>query len=274
MRLVIHPSDAPRVATLKTSRPQSLLISGKKGIGLSTIAREIANNHVAAVLQPRNKKDEIDEENGTITIEMIRRLYEQTRSKHTTDQVIIIDDGDRMSRGAQAAFLKLLEEPNPSTYFIITSHTPQNLALTIRSRVQHLQLQPITAEQTNEFIVGGGATEDTKRRQLEFIATGLPAELTRLLTNDTYFNQRAEIISDARDLLTATPYKKLLIINKYQTNRSKSLQLIDSSLMIARRSMSARPQTELAAQLSQLLSVHERVSGNHSVRLQLARVVL
>jgi replication-associated recombination protein RarA len=274
VQAVVHRVSEKQLLAVMHDLPQSLLLTGDKGVGLLTVAKEIAGKNIAGILQPVDKKEVVDLENGTIAIEMIRRLYNQTRSKQTSAQIIIIDDADRMSRGAQAAFLKLLEEPTLHTHFILTSHTPEALVSTIRSRVEQLHIQPLTAEQTAGYITQLNVTDPTLRRQIEFIAPGLPAELSRLVAENNYFKERAEVTTDARDFLTGNPYKKMLIIQKYQANRGKTLQLLDSTLMLARRSMSTKPQPELIRELTQILAVRELIEGNQSIKLQLALTVL
>jgi replication-associated recombination protein RarA len=274
MSIVLHPISEKHLASVTHHLPQSLLLSGKRGIGLSTLAHEIAGKQLASVLRPQDKKEQTDNENSTISVEMIRQLYEQTRAKRSDARVIIIDDADRMSRGAAAAFLKLLEEPSEHTHFILTSHAPQLLPATILSRVQELTLQPLSSDQTKQYLTALGINNPTKRMQLQFIADGLPAEIMRLHENDDYFQKKAAIMGDARTLLQATPYDKLLIVQKYHTNRDTAIQLIDSALTIARHSLSAKPQPTLVNQLEQLVTVREHLAANFSVRLQLVQLVV
>jgi len=273
MTIVSHPANTPQLTALKKQLPQSLLLSGVVGIGLKTTAQQLAGSHLEGIIQPQNAKEELDQ-NGTISVDAIRRLYHQTRAKRTADHVIIIDDADRMSAGAQAAFLKLLEEPNEHTHFILTSHQPQKLLPTIRSRVQHISLQPINDIQTREYIKMLGVEDQTKRIQLTFIASGLPAELSRLVNDDDYFAARAAIITDARTLLQASSYDKLLVAQKYQSDRTNALQLVDSAMYIIRRSLAANPQPLLVQQLEGLLNIRENIAAQHNVRLQLASFVL
>lgn len=272
--LIVHDATRIHIENIQKDLPQSLLLSGEYGVGLKTIAKAIAGKDLAAIIQPQDKKEAIDPENGTITVEIIRRLYDQTRSKRTSAQVIVIDNADRMSRGAANAFLKLLEEPSQHVHFILTSHEPQNLLPTIRSRVQQVTIQPVSHSQTSDYIAGLGISDATKLRQLEFIASGLPAELFRLATNDEYFSERAKLMADARDFLMADTYKKITIVQKYQSDRSRALLLIDSALVIARRSVSAKPQQSLIRQLGQLLAVREHIAANYNVKLQLTQFVL
>jgi replication-associated recombination protein RarA len=271
--LVIHPVTKVTLTKLQADLPQSLLLCGQKGIGLRTIAQAIGGRAVAVELQPQDAKGELSE-SGTISVEMIRRLYEQTRSKQNSRQLVIIDDADRMSHGAQSAFLKLLEEPGLHTSFILTSHAPDKLLPTIRSRVQRIDLRLATTDQTQEFVRSLGVTDATKTTQLLYLAAGLPAEIARLTANEEAFALRAGIIGDARAFLQGTGYQKSLIVQKYRNDRTAALQLIDSSAAILRRTLSTKPQQVLVGQLEQLLEIRENVASNYSVALQLMRFVL
>ena len=273
-RVVIHPTSKQTLDSLRSNPPQSLLLSGSRGIGLLTVAQWFAGQKLAGLVRPQDAKDNTDNENGTISVEMIRRLYEQTRARYATRQVIIIDDADRMSRGAQNAFLKLLEEPGSQIYFVLTSHAPQSLLPTIRSRTQYVACQPLATGDSSNFIDSLGVSTPTKKAQLQFIAEGLPAELQRLVEDETYFAARSEIISDARDFLQADTYKKLTLVQKYRSDRTKAIQLIDSCMQILRHSMSARPQSAVIVQLKRLLETRERIAANHNIPLQLALFVV
>jgi replication-associated recombination protein RarA len=271
--LVIHPTSEKLLAKLQNNLPQSLLISGQKGIGLRAIAEHLGGKAITAELQPRDAKGNLDE-NGTIAVERIRQLYEQTRAKRTSRQIVVIDDADRMSHGAQSAFLKLLEEPGLHTTFILTSHSPNVLLPTIRSRVQHNALRPVTTEQTKALIRQLEVTDTTKQTQLLYLADGLPAEIQRLVADETTFAVRAAVIGDARQLLQGTPYQKSLVVQKYKNDRSGALLLIDSAIAILRHTLSAKPQQVLVAQLERLIEIREHIASNFSVSLQLMQFVL
>lgn len=272
--VLLHPVTKRQLEVIGNNLPQSLLLTGNYGVGLYTIAAFMADKELAATIQPKNTKGEVSPKAGTISVETIRQLYEQTRTKHSTKRVIIIDDAERMSRGAQAAFLKLLEEPNASTYFILTSHEPNTLLATIHSRVQHVAVQPLTASQTDEFITSQNVTDPKKKIQLQFIAPGLPAELARLLSNTSYFEDKAKVISDARTFLQADQYQKLRIIHQYRSNREEALLMLDGAMTIVKHTLISKPQYNLIVQLKQLLEAKERIASNQSIALQLAQIVL
>lgn len=265
--LILHPETEKLIAQLTLNLPQSLLLTGPVGVGLKTIALELAGDNLASIISPEGSGE-------VIKIESIRELYEQTRSKNTSRQIVIIDDAERMSRSAQTAFLKLLEEPSSSTHFILTSHKPQHLLATISSRLQSFHIRPSTFEQTNKIIEQRDIKPATKRTQLQFMASGLPAELTRLINDEMYFREQASIMGDARKLLQESPYQKLIIVHSYQKDRMKSLRLIEAAQKILKLSLSQTPRTELVEQLDRLERIYLQISNNASSRLQLTRFVL
>lgn len=271
--LVIHPTSRLLLHPYTSALPHALLLHGDEGVGLFTVSQLLAGKQLAAVVQPKNAKGDVDR-GGTISVEAIRQLYEQTRAKHTGAWVIIIDDAERMSHGAQSAFLKLLEEPNDGTHFILTAHQPVKLLPTIRSRVQALQLLPVTPEQTLDFIAQQGITDQKHRIQLRYIADGLPAELYRLIHDNVMFEAKATVIGDARDFLQADAYKKALVVQKYKSDRNGALQLVDSTIAILRKTMSAKPEDRIIQQLKLLIEIKERLQTNCNVTLQLMRFVL
>lgn len=274
MSLVLHPRTELLVSRLGEHLPQSLLLSGESGVGLGSIAKQLAGKHLIALIEPTDSKEKIDHARGTVSVEAIRRLYEQTRARQTQRQVVIIDDADRMSHGSQNAFLKLLEEPNEHIHFILTSHQPKRLLPTIRSRVQEVTALPITDDQTKTLLNTLGIADARKQAQLKFIAAGLPAKLTRLIEDEAYFTEEAQTMSDARTFIQGTSFEKLTVANKYAASREKAIQLLDSTLMIARRSISGNPEPRLIHQLERLLAAREAIDANHHIKLQLTQIVL
>lgn len=273
MRLFINPASKIQLDAVKRSLPGALLLSGQEGVGLTTLSRWLADKALSSFLQPTDAKN-VPDSSGTISVESIRSLYDETRGKRTSAAIYIIDDADRMSPGAQAAFLKLLEEPNSNTHFILNSHHPERLLATITSRTQHVHVRPVTAAQTEEFLASFPAIDATKRMQLQFIAAGLPAELHRLISDEEYFVAKAKVMGDARTFLQASPYEKLVVIQRYQADREKALALIEGATRILRHSLSAKPSHGSIEQLERLSEVYERISRMGNIRLQLARAAV
>ena len=274
MSLPFHPDTKKSISTLQADLPHALLISGPEGVGIHEAANILANGFHASTIEPTNAKGDIDYTSGSISVELIRQLYDKTRAKTTKKQVHILHGAERLSLGAQAAFLKLLEEPNTHTHFILTSHAPQALLPTIRSRVQTLSMRRITKQQTKAYIESLGVADAQLQNQLTFLASGLPEEITRLVADESYFTLRAETMADTRVFLTGSVYEKLLIIQKYHQSRPKALQLVSSAIMVTKRSLLAHPQPNLIETLEHLSAIEQNIAANCNVRLQLTAFVV
>jgi DNA polymerase III delta prime subunit len=220
------------------------------------------------------KNDRVDIENGVISIGSIRRLYGQTRSIQTGRLIIVIDYAERMAPQAQSAFLKLLEEPGKGAHFILASNTPSKLLPTIASRMQSLELRPLTQDQTEAFLSELGIKNVQKRTQLLFMAKGLPAELIRLTENEAYFEHRATTVRDSRDLLQATIYQKLLLANRYKDDREGALSLLTTTMNILCRSISEKAESSLIGKIEPIQYAYQKIAAGGNIRLCLARLVL
>jgi DNA polymerase-3 subunit delta' len=179
-----------------------------------------------------------------------------------------------MTHQAQNAFLKLLEEPNDNIYFILISNSISKLLPTILSRVKKIDIKPITDEQSEELIKQLGVTDKTKQVQLMFMASGLPAEITRLVQNVDYFEDASNMIRDARELLQAKLYQKLLIVQKYKDNRQLALKIILYIAKILKHSIETNPQADAIKRVDIVLKTYERIEANGNIRLCLAQMMI
>ncbi len=272
---LINPASDLVLSLMLRDMPQALLLTGPTGIGLGTVARYLAGQigTLSYVVLPE-KDEKVDLDKGVISVDSIRRLYTQTRSIQTGKIVILIDYAERMGHQAQNAFLKLLEEPSAGVHFILATHTPSKLLATITSRAQSIELKPVLKQQTEALLDELSIIDAKKRLQLIYMATGLPAELTRLATDEDYFITRSTIMRDARDLLQANTYHKLLVANKYRDNRDGALTLLDYAASILKHSISDKPQESLISQLDSLIFARQQIEANGNIRICLARFVL
>ena len=86
-------------------------------------------------------------------VENIRELIE--RASYTTagrHKVYILDEVHMLSRAAEAALLKTLEEPPPHVVFVLATTDPQKVSPTIRSRTQHLEFHLLPADELEAHV--------------------------------------------------------------------------------------------------------------------------
>jgi len=164
-----HVVRALRTSVAEGREGQAYLFSGPRGTGKTTSARILAK-----VLNCENPHDgepccecesclavergvsydvhELDaaSNNG---VDAMRDLIEKaslgTPGRH---KVYILDEVHMLSRAAEAALLKTLEEPPPHVVFVLATTDPQKMSDTIRSRTQHLQFHLLPADTLAEHV--------------------------------------------------------------------------------------------------------------------------
>ncbi len=146
------------------------ILSGEKGLGKATFARDIAaqivdpNNAYASLLKAGNHPDILilerppkeapaegekiakdAERKRSISVEQIREMKPKVLSRPSMSErrVVIIDAADDLERSAANALLKILEEPPQGTSFLLISHSADRLLPTIRSRCQMLRFHAL-----------------------------------------------------------------------------------------------------------------------------------
>ncbi len=160
---------ALRTSVAEGREGQAYLFSGPRGTGKTTSARILAK--VLNCEQPQDGEPccecesclavergvsydvhELDaaSNNG---VEAMRDLIEKsslgTPGRH---KVYILDEVHMLSKAAEAALLKTLEEPPPHVVFVLATTDPQKMSDTIRSRTQHLQFHLLAADTLAEHV--------------------------------------------------------------------------------------------------------------------------
>ncbi len=153
--------------------PPSLLFCGPDGVGKRLVARAVAQalnclspggsdacgrcpacRRIAAGTHPDVLVEE-PSETGAIKIEPVRALITAAayRPFEGRRRVIVIDDADQLTVEAQSALLKSLEEPGPSSVFILVSSKPETLLPTVRSRCARVSFGRLAAETVAQALV-------------------------------------------------------------------------------------------------------------------------
>lgn len=177
------------------------LITGPEGIGKSLFARKAAlrvlaqgqgpiarpglevpeEHQTARLFQAGSHPDfmqleRLPKDNGaelarSINVAQVRGLQRlfATTSTYSPWRAVVIDSVDDLEPAGANALLKSLEEPPPSTVFLLVSHAPERLLPTIRSRCRLLRLAPLAQAEMNAALAA--ALPDAQ-----------PAEIAALVT--------------------------------------------------------------------------------------------
>lgn len=264
--LVLNSVTRQQLESLGGDLPGSLLLTGLSGVGLGTIAEAIARGaaHGAAIQR-------VSDEKGAITIAVIRELYVLTRSKMDQKRVFILDNADTMGNDAQNAFLKLLEEPNDMIHFILTAHDKSALLPTVLSRVQTVEVKNITSSESKALLASQATLAPEKVAQLLFIASGLPAELMRLVHDEALQRRRIDSAQKAKQFLMGNQFERLVIVSSI-SSKDSALDVIDMSLRMLKVQLSQQQAVLTLQRIDALLMAREKIVANGNVRTQLLRI--
>jgi DNA polymerase III delta prime subunit len=275
MSLIYNLETKNLLKKVQDSLPHALLLEGWEGAGLYTAAANLGGLNVAALTQPTDTEGNIDTSpKGIIRLAQIHELHDLAKGKTREQRIFIINDADHMNIQAQNAFLKLLEEPVAHVHFILTAHQPHLLLPTVLSRVQRIRISPISTLESQHLIKKLGVNDPRKAQQLLFIANGRPAELARLAADEKYFTSQANLMNDARTLISGTTTERMIIVSRYYSDRTKSLQLLQAAKIIISFSLLKNPSKDLLTLVDRLATTYERVQANGSTRLQLTNFVI
>jgi DNA polymerase-3 subunit delta' len=148
--------------------PPSLIFSGPAGLEMREAA--VATAQAINCLTPVDKSDGRDScgtcaactriargvhpdviviepgDSGSIKVDQVRDMIDRTGFKpfEGRRRVVVIDQADAMASAAQNALLKTLEEPPPSSIFILVTTRPDMLLPTVQSRCPRLRFLAAT----------------------------------------------------------------------------------------------------------------------------------
>ncbi|KJX75811.1 DNA polymerase III subunit delta' [Mycobacterium lepromatosis] len=131
----------------------------------------------------------------SIGVDEIRAIVQTASRRPTTGyrQIVLIEDADRLTEGAANALLKVVEEPPPSTVFLLCapSVASEDIAVTLRSRCRHIALvTPSHAAIAQVLIDSEGLAADTAHWAA--LVSGGHVGRARRLATDPEARQRRE----------------------------------------------------------------------------------
>ena len=220
-----HRSTLQRLLKDERGLPHALLFRGASGIGKAEFAQALAQALLCEaepreqlacgrcpacewvaqrahpdfrVLEPENPAEQEDGEQGErkrasaqIGVDQVRSLgdFVNLSSHRGRAKVIVIQPAEAMNASAANALLKNLEEPPPTTYFLLVSHRWHQLPATIKSRCRQVPMPTPDFETARAWL----AEQGTSNPELALAqAGGAPVFATRL--RGDYWEQRAAFL--------------------------------------------------------------------------------
>ena len=132
----------------------SYIFSGIEGIGKKEIAKQFAKEILCSNIINNPDFFLIEPEDGKIKIDTIRELQKKIAEKpiNLGKKVYIINDAELMTKEAQNALLKTLEEPPEYAVLILITSNENNLLSTIKSRCTRMSFSPLDNKEVEKYI--------------------------------------------------------------------------------------------------------------------------
>jgi len=118
----------------------------------------------------------------SLTRDLIRELAYQPFE--AARRVIVVRDADRMREDQYSALLKSIEEPGPSTVWVLTTSRVNRLPATIRSRCQRVRFAPLVEKTVSGFLEQRAKVKPDAARLIAALSSGSLARALTLRLSD------------------------------------------------------------------------------------------
>ncbi len=235
--LVLRQSTQEAVNRYLTHPAQSVIVTGTAGSGLTTLAHSMAASLLGVDAQKLSEQPYVrilSPENDKIGITNIRDLQQfvslQIPSKRQIGRVILIDDAHTLTREAQNALLKLLEEPPRQTVLILVSSRPRLLLPTILSRVQQLRVGRPEEHDVIRYLEKRGYEQKSIARLLLASDQNI-AETVRKLESGA--QETDQVITLVKQALAAEPFERLVLVDRELKDKTLARDFVRTLCTVA-----------------------------------------
>ena len=227
--------------------PTKILLTGKKGLGKSTLAYHLINyilsinekfnyDHEKFTINENNKSFKLIQNNShpnfycvdlvpekkNIDIDQIRKMISYTYMSSFNDvyKLILIDNIEYLNKNSINALLKVIEEPNDNVFFFLIQNSQKNILPTLKSRCLSFKINFTFDESINVLnkILDENVLDLINHDLINYYNT--PGEIISLIN----FSKENDI--DIKEC-NLNDFLNLLIENKYYKNN----KLIKMTLM-------------------------------------------
>jgi DNA polymerase-3 subunit delta' len=139
-------------------------------------------------------------ESGAIKVDQVRDIVDRAayRPFEGRRRAVIVDDADALVPAAQNALLKTLEEPPPSSVFMLVTARPDVLLPTVRSRCPQLRFRPLSPSDIASVLIARGYSDSDARA----VAATADGSVARAL--EASADERVEARDTAERVLAAS----------------------------------------------------------------------
>ncbi|QLL07128.1 DNA polymerase III subunit delta' [Mycobacterium vicinigordonae] len=139
----------------------------------------------------------------SIGVDEMRGIVQIASRRPTTGhhQIVVVEDADRLTEGAANALLKVVEEPPPSTVFLLCAPSvdPEDIAITLRSRCRHVALVTPSTDAIAQVLIEGDGLDAETAHWAASVSGGHVGRARRLATDPEARQRRQRALELVRD---------------------------------------------------------------------------
>jgi hypothetical protein len=284
--MLAHDRTAEQIERYLRQPAHALGLRGEQGAGKGHTALYIASELLRTTLEALNEHPYVhilSAAESKVGIDEVRAIQSFLKLKVPGDnairRVVIIESIDMLGHEAQNALLKTLEEPPRDTVIIVTIAREQGVLPTIHSRIQHIQVLPVSQETAQEYF-GSAYPADQITRSF-FISDGLAGLLAALLASEAE-HPLVAAIARARTIVGQSRFQRLAQVDKLLKDKDiQPVLLLDGMYRLInagyKQSLKTRPNQDLkpiAARLALIERALTDIHENVQAKLVLSRLFL
>jgi replication-associated recombination protein RarA len=261
MKLLLHPEVETALAAFADTPSHALIVVGPRGSGKDSLVHRLSATLLAVEVDDLDKKSTFrtlqpidDKSLGIETVgELIHFMsLRSPQQPQAINRIAYLPAAELMTREAQNALLKLLEEPPVGSLIILSATNEQALLPTIVSRSQTLYLRKPDPNDLKTELQTRGHDSNTIDQAMRI--GGGWAGLTTALLEQSADHPLSQAAQTARQLLSGTAYDRLLLVDNLARQRPQAIdtcyilqQMAQMSLRTTTDETSARWQRILQA---------------------------
>lgn len=238
------PAQPSAIAELRAAlqRPvHAYLLVGPRGSGKRAAAQAFAAELLASRADPesadRHRRlalagshpdiEVVEREGASISREQARRIVERSvRSPVEGDRKVLVLTEFHLVLDAAPLLLKAIEEPPPSTVFVILADEIPPELVTIASRCVVVRFAPLAAGEVIERLVAEGVAADAAARAAD--AAGGDLQRARILTSDPGLEARVATWRSVPDRLDGTGAAVATLVDELTGQLDQALAPMDA----------------------------------------------
>lgn len=250
MELLIEADTRAQLKNLARAKAGSYIFYGPESVGKFTAAMGLTtaicgDEYITNRILIEPHKTTI----GIATIIAISRTLSLKPGSVHQNRLIIIDQAEKLTREAQNAFLKTLEEPPIDVTILLITSRLDRLLPTIISRCHKIYFPRLDTGKIEEYLAARGQSEGVMAKTNADLSFGAVGKAIQLGSDRTQLEKSSTQINLARQFISSPLFIRLAMINRFLNDFDPGSMLQAIIQLLQAKLRPDSPQSRQAARL-------------------------